>query len=569
MKRWRRALVILVRLTPFVVAFLRDRRRWILFGRPVRRSWEAHERRAARLTATIASLGPTFIKLAQVFSARADILPEPYLSAIGRLQDRVPPVSAGEIEAVIAEELGQPVEQLFGEFDREPVAAASLGQVHRARLQSGEAVAVKVLRPGVEELIAVDLEISFRVLFLLNILFPNHHVKALTNVVREFSARIREEMDFREEAAHIAEFQRHFGEDRRVRAPRVYAEFTRRRVLVMEWVEGDKVDRLESRFASGELSFLTLMETLVQVYLRMMLVHGFLHADPHPGNILVEADGTLVFLDWGMVVYLSPATRERILHIALAAAREDLDGMINGMYELGMIDPDISRAEVRDAAGEILAILERARELGTRRVQEMVAEIMDTFYTWPLILPRELVYFFRAAALLEGIGLRYDPGFNGLQLARPVIRRMRGELLRATAREPVAVARGILGGARATFQGALDLLHRAEREEFRVRLHPRDVFHMQRFLLLQVRRILLSLFAVTTALISAITFLALRNVWLLLAGLVAALFMFVVVFLLPSHLLENPLRHARGLRVREPLGGRLRSYDGLGPTRAS
>ncbi|HWV55974.1 MAG TPA: AarF/UbiB family protein, partial [Longimicrobiales bacterium] len=547
LRRWRRAFQIFLALTPFVLAFLRDRRRWILFGRRRVLTFEAHERRARRLTATVARLGPTFIKLAQVFSARADILPEPYLSAVRALQDRVPPDPVNQIEAVIRAELGDDAQTILAGFDPQPVAAASLGQVHRTRLQD-TTVAVKILRPGVEALVALDLDISFRILLLLNILFPNHHVKALTNVVREFSVRIREEMDFREEAVHMALFQKHFGADRRIRAPRVYEAFTRRRVLVMEWVEGDKVDRLGDRIAAGEIDPEALLETLTETYLRMLMIVGFMHADPHPGNILVESDGTLVFLDWGMVVHLNRATRDQIFRVSLAAARDDLDGIINGMYELGMIDPDVSRAEVRDAAAEILATLNRSGELGARKVQEMVQDIMNTFYTWPLMLPRELVYFFRAAALLEGIGFRYDPNFNGIELARRVIRRIRSELLAATAQDPTAIARGVAHEAVDAVRNVRDLVRRAVRDELRIRLHPRDVLQGQRFLLLQVRRVLLSLFGVTAGIISAVTYVAHRNVWLLLIGCAASLVVFLIAFVVPTHLLENPLRHARGLR---------------------
>ena len=184
------------------------------------------------------------------------------------------------------------------------------------------------------------------------------------------------------------------------------------------------------------------------------------------------------------------------------------------------------------------------------RVQDMVTEIMDTFYTWPLMLPRELVYFFRASALLEGIGFRYDPAFNGLECVRPVIRRMRVELLQVTTRQPREIALGVVEEIRTGFSAIRDVLGRAEREEFRVRIHPRDLLHGERFLLLQVRRILLSVFALTVGLITAITFLAARNLWLLVGGLALSFITFVIVLFLPTHLLENPMRHARGLRAR-------------------
>ena len=547
MTRTGRTWTILRRLTPFVVAFLRDRRRWVLFGAPRRLSAEAHGTRARRIVQTIADLGPTFIKLGQVLSARADILPEPYLGEIGRLQDSVTPVPASEIEAVLLEELGRSATEVFEEFDRTPIAAASLGQVHRAR-HGGRDVAVKVLRPGVEQLVELDLDVSFRILFILNVLFPNHHTRALTAVVREFDRRIHEELDLRQEAANTERFRRQFAGDGRVRAPEVIGVLTRRRVLVTEFVPGIKVDRLQEQFASGELSFEQMMETLTETYLRMMLVEGVLHADPHPGNILVQQDGTIVFLDFGMVVGIERSTRERLFRIALAAARDDLDAMVNGMYELGMIDPEVSRAEIRVAATQIMGIIEQARELTPRRMQEMAQEILDTFYTFPLILPEELVYFFRATALLEGIGFRYDPHFNGIEAVKPVVQRMKGDLLRATAREPRELARDALGQAEQTLRALYDLVRRAEREELRFRTHPRDVLQQERLVGLMVRRLLLGLGASVMAIVSTLFFVATRNWVVLLLGNAVAAFLFLVVLVIPKHLLENPLRYAREVR---------------------
>jgi len=495
-------------------------------------------------------LGPTFIKLGQLMSARADIFPEPYLTVISALQDQAPPDPTDQIIAVIERELGRPVDEVFDEFDREPAAAASLGQVHRAVVDGGS-VAVKVLRPGVEELVALDLDISFRLLFWLNVLFPNHHIQALSNVVREFSHRVREEMDFRRESENIERFQRCFRDDASVRAPEVLDEYTRRRVLVMEHCTGTKVDQLHDKFTEGSIRFNDVMERLTGLYLRMMMVDGFLHADPHPGNLLVQDDGTIIVLDWGMVLDVPSWTREYILDLALTVERDDLDGMINGMYRLGMISPEVSRGEIREAATEILAILARMRISNQDRVEEIVREIFDTFYTWPLMLPQELVYLFRTSVLLEGIGIHYNENFDGLGLLKHVVRDLRGEIVKTSVRQPVAVAKDLLKEAQTAIRTMVDLLGRAEREELRVRVHPRDIQGQERFLNLQARRISLSIFATATAVISSILFISVRSFWLLGGGLLVALVMFVLVFFIPTHLLENPLRHARRVRPGE------------------
>lgn len=553
MKRIVRSVSVIVRLSPFAVAFLRDRRRWILFGRPAVRSPSHHQKRASKLMTRLANLGPTFIKLAQLLSSRADILPEPYLSEISKLQDQVPADPAPKIRAVIEKELGAPIPELFQDFQDAPEAAASLGQVHRARVDD-EDVVVKVLRPGVEEAIALDLDISFRLLFVLNIIFPNHHVQALTNVVREFSVRVKAEMDFQQEAENIAHFKRSFSGERRVRAPRVYERFTRRRVLVMEHCTGTKIDHLQPQFSSGRLSFRQVMETLTGAYLRMMMVDGFMHADPHPGNLLVQDDGTLIVLDWGAVLEVPRWTRESILRTAVALGREDIDGVINEMYRLGMISPEVSRGEIREAATEILKIVERAKTTNRAKIIEaVIAELLDTFYTWPLTLPQELVYFFRTAALIEGVAFHYDANFDGLAFIRGVIQKNQAELLRTTGQQPAQIAKSFVDDAQGVIRSVRDLVTRAEREEFRVRVHPRDMQSGERLIHLQARRLLLSIFASATAVITSILFIALRNWWLLGAGLLAALVMFVIVLFIPTHLLENPLRHARGIRPYERL----------------
>jgi len=550
MKRLARTFSILLRFAPFAIAFMRDRRSFLIFGRPARRNAEHHQKRAVLLSARLAQFGPAFIKLAQLLSARADILPEPYLSEIGKLQDRVPAVPSDAVRRVIESELGASTDELFDDFQDEPLAAASLGQVHRAHVE-GREVVVKVLRPGVERLVALDLSVSFRLLFWLNILFPNHHVRGLTNVVREFSVRVKAEMDFEQEAANIERFQSVFASDSSVRAPEVIHGFTTKRVLVMEYCAGTKVDRLHDHFASGRLSFRQLMNALTKAYMRMMMVDGFMHADPHPGNLLVQDDGTLVVLDWGSVLEVPRWTREAILGIALALGREDIDGVINEMYRLGMISADASRGEIREAATEILRIVERATTTNHQMiVEDVIAQLLDTFYTWPLVLPQELVYFFRTSALIEGLAFRYDARFDGLSFIRELVKENRAELAKSAGQQPAQIARNFMGESQQVIRSLRDLVTRAEREELRVRVHPRDIQSQERFLHLQARRLLLSIFASVTAVITSILFIALRNWWLLGTGLAAALIMFIVVLFIPTHLLENPLRHARGIDAR-------------------
>lgn len=542
-----RAFYVFWRLFPFVVLFVRDRRRWIVVGGRRSVSEEEHRRRAERLTATVAALGPTFIKLAQVFASRADILPEPYLSEVGRLTDRVPPLPSSVIEEVIVRELGRPVREIFDRFDPEPLAAASLGQVHRASLGDREVV-VKVLRPGVEELVAVDLDAAFRILSFVNVLFPNHHTRAITTIVREFARRIDEEMDFRAEARNAELIRANFADDPRVAVPEVVSGLTSQRVLVLQYMTGTKIDSLQERIASGDISLTRLLETIVEVYAQMMLVDGLFHADPHPGNLLVADDGTLVLLDFGMVVRVERETRIALIQTILAAVRQDVDGVVAGFYDLGLLDPEVDRGTVRDAARALMSIA-FTPDAKPRQIQRIVNEVLSTFYRWPIVLPSELVYLGRAAALAEGIGMRYDPDFNSVHFASPILKSMGSRLIASAAggdpRDRMQDALAQLSGIARELR---DILRRAGRDELRVRAHPRDVLEMQRFLAGQTRRIALCLMTGVLAIVGALVYLADRNIYVLIITLGAALVTFAVLLLLPWHLLSNPLRGYRRWR---------------------
>ncbi len=542
-----RALLVFWRLFPYVIAFLRDRRRFIALGRARAVTEFQHRARAQRLTGTVAALGPTFIKLAQVFASRADIIPEPYLGEVGALTDRVPALPVTDIERVIEQELGRPVTQVFERFDPVPLGSASLGQVHRASL-GGREVVVKVLRPGVEELIATDLAVAFRILFFVNVLFPNHHTRAITNIVREFAKRIEEEMDFREEARNAEVIRANFATEPRVAVPEVISAYVTRRVLVLEYMEGTRVDRLQERIARGELDLRRLLGTIVEVYVQMMLVHGIFHADPHAGNLLIAPDGRIVLLDFGMVVRVGQETRSRLIQTIMAAVRQDVDGVVSGFYELGLLDPEVDRGTVRDAARALMSVV-FTRDVRTRHIQEVIADVMATFYRWPIMLPAELVYFGRAAALVEGIGFRYDADFNGVQFATPIVQGMKGQLLQAMfGGDSREVLKDWMAELAFVARELRDVLRRAGRDELRVRAHPRDVLELERHLARQTRRILLGIFAGSLALISTLMFLAHRNVALLLLSLAAAFAFFLVVMLLPLHLLSNPFRGYRHWR---------------------
>ena len=425
-----RSVVILARLLPFVLSVLRDHRGWLVAGRPVARSAEFHRRRAAAIVHAVAELGPTFVKLAQILSARPDLIPEPYLSALGTLTDRVPPISYEAVEATIRDQYGAGPDDLFERFDREPLAAASLGQVHRARYQ-GRDVVVKVLRPGVEALVDADIRAARKILDVVVPRWPNRHIIALQTVISEFSARVHEEMDFRKEAAYAEEIGRNFAGHRAVVVPAVVQEMTRQRTLVLQYLEGRRIDAVADWIAQGKVRPRALVSTVMELYIQMMLVDGLFHADPHPGNLLVAPDGRLILLDFGMVVRVPRQLRVDLVDTVFASIRQDVPGILRGFRALGLIEPDADLGVLEDLAHRLLA-LATMRATVEERIETLLADdVMRELYEAPVTLPSEMVYFARTAALIEGLGVRYDPYFQAIEFATPLALKMRGRIMRS------------------------------------------------------------------------------------------------------------------------------------------
>ena len=423
-----RAFVVSLRLLPFVLSFLRDRRRWIVFGSPLVRTAAFHQRRADRLVALIAALGPTFVKLAQVIGARADLVPEPYLGALGRLHDQVPPVSYQEIERTIQDSYGAPVGTLFERFDQVPIAAASLGQVHRASL-GGSEVVVKVLRPRVEEMVAVDVEASSRILRAVAKRWPNRHVLALQGAIAEFAVRVGDELDFRREALIADEIRANFVANKRVIVPAVHHEMTRQRVLVLDYVDGRRIDMLGDWVTTGRVRGNDVVSTVMEMYIQMMLIDGLFHADPHPGNLMVAPDGRLILLDFGMAVRVPREQRLRLVETVFAAIRGDVEGIVAGFETLGVVLPGSDREAIVALVRKLLLIAGE-RSITRERLERLLADrVLAEIFDAPIILPSDLVYFARTASLIEGLGTRYDPHFNAIEFAGPIALRLRGRIM--------------------------------------------------------------------------------------------------------------------------------------------
>ena len=419
---------------------------WVIY-RERRRVIRAHERGNYEVQPNIAvlihvlevfrhtaiKLGVLMIKLGQFLSSRADLLPEEALAVIGSLQDEVPAASFSHVVSVIETELGKPVEEVFSVLERKATAAASLGQVHKAVLaKTGETVAVKVQRPNIDQLVNSDLSTIRFVIWVINRFVDTSKFIDLRAVYREFKRTVYEEIDYVSEAANAKRFKEMFKDDPTIYIPGVYDEYTTRRVLVLEWIDGIKINDYERLDVEG-ISRLEVAKRTVQTYFYQFFDAGFFHADPHPGNIFVKkgapGEGPIIeFVDFGMVGSLTKSMKKALKDLFLGFLMRDSHALVDALSRLGFIGEGANMAAIERGMGMMMEqyfgmTLGEARNLDIPDVSQDAGRLL---YGQPFQIPAQFAFIGRAIGTLVGVSTGLAPDFNFVDVATPYARRFLG-----------------------------------------------------------------------------------------------------------------------------------------------
>jgi predicted unusual protein kinase regulating ubiquinone biosynthesis (AarF/ABC1/UbiB family) len=417
--RWRfwttgwRVLQIVWWLGTFVLGLQSDR--W--FGRET----QNQPRRAAQLRQVLTNLGPTFIKVGQALSTRPDLVRKDFLEELIKLQDQLPPFPTPLARAIIESELDRSPEEIFSSISPAPVAAASLGQVYRARLFSGEEVAVKVQRPNLRPMICRDLFLMRWAAFWLGRFLPLNLGHDLTLIVDEFGTKLFEEIDYLNEGRNAERFAENFKTDPTVKVPRIYWTHSTHRVLTLEWIEGCKLIDVET-IAAANLERDRLIEIGVTSGLRQLLEFGFFHADPHPGNLFAMADGRMAYIDFGMMDQLNQETKETLVDAVVYLINQDFERLGQAFVKLGFLTPDTELGPIIPALQRVLGdtMGAKVRDFNFKTITDQFSELM---YEYPFRVPAKFALIIRSLVTQEGLALSLNPDFKIVDVAYPYVAR--------------------------------------------------------------------------------------------------------------------------------------------------
>jgi len=375
-----------------------------------------------RLRLALEELGPTFVKLGQVLSTRPDLLPPAYIAELAKLQDTVPPAEWESVQAQIELELGAPVERLFPVFDPTPIAAASLSQVHTANLPDGTEVVVKVQRPNIQTTIDTDLEILFDLARLVQSSTSLGEIYDLPEIAEEFAATLRAELDFYREGGNADRFRANFADEPCLHIPRIYWDYTTRRVLVLERIHGIKIDDVEALDAAG-YDRQRIAHNAARIIVKEILEDGFFQADPHPGNFAVLPGEVIGAMDFGMVGHLSQRLRNDLIRLYIVAVQLDEEGIVDQLIRMGAVSGTLDRARLRR---DVARLLHKYYGLPLEAIhaREVIDETMPIAFRHHLHLPSELWLLGKALGMMEGVGMKLVPDFDVFAVSRPYVRRL-------------------------------------------------------------------------------------------------------------------------------------------------
>ena len=371
-----------------------------------------------RIRKILEELGPSFIKLGQLMSTRADIFPAPYIDELRKLQDQVPPVSFSEIQQVIEDELNLPLKSIFSECDAQSIAAASVSQVHAARLFTGEKVAVKVIRPGIRKIIEQDIRLMYYLSGIIENNFELGKVIGATNIVREFERTIFNELDMFIEAGNIDRFAKNFQDCDEIHIPAVYWDLMSKSVIVMEFIDGIKMDRVDAlREAGIDPEKIALIG--LRSFSRQLMEFGFFHADPHPANTIVMSNSCVGIVDFGITGYLDDEMMQHVAHLLLGFAEHDFDMVMEALGDAGILREDMpNRQEFKADLKEVSEPF-YGRSLKTISVRDVYDQIMELVLTYHIILPRNLLLLFKTFIQTEALGKILQSNASLLEVSRP------------------------------------------------------------------------------------------------------------------------------------------------------
>ena len=393
--------------------------RWV----PFHQGLMGHERRTEPYTTpehlrlALEELGPTFIKLGQLLSTRADLLPPQYQAELAKLQDAAPAVAGATIRHLIQEELGAGPDEAFADFTLEPLATASIGQAHAATLHDGTHVVVKVRRPDVIPTIEADLDILQNLAVQISHRWEAVADYNLPGIAAEFAQTLRAELDYLQEGRNAERFAKNFGSDRDVYIPRVFWGTTTSRVLTLERIGGIKINDLQALDCAG-IDRAALAVRSANTVLKMVFEDGFFHADPHPGNVFIEAaTGRIGLIDFGMVGEVNDKLRNQLGDLLAAVARADPGRMASALLELSVVQQPVDRSSLRMDVKKLIALYE-GRELRQIAIGPLLSHVVAMMRTYHLQMPQELAKLLKMLIMADGIGLQLDPAFNlGVVLA--------------------------------------------------------------------------------------------------------------------------------------------------------